>query len=129
MRSKKVTLNIPWREWEALEKLAPLLGYESAQHLLIFSPLYTFSANASHDVTVAISRMSVDAQDAKIDEIISAWERGEFTHGSYLAEVIADVVKKLRLPIPEETLTALVREAVTQRPKGTKKTRQRSLAL
>lgn len=121
MRSKKVQVSVPWRLWETYEKYAPEQGYADAKGLLVWSPLYGLSNNNPHHVTAPISNAPPDVQDAFIEEIAGRYDRGEFAHTSYLAHVIADVVKKLGVKESPETVLALVSEALSRRPKGAKK--------
>lgn len=120
MRSKKVTLSIPWRLWETYEKYAPAAGYADARRLLVWSPLYGISNNNPHHVTAPISKAPADVQDTYVNDLADRFDRGEFAHSSYLEHVIADVMTKLGVKESPETVLALVREALAHRPKGSR---------
>lgn len=115
MRSKTVSLKIPWRLWEAYEKLAPKCDYLDAAQLLIWNPFYALMVNAKHSLTAPISKLNPEAQDAVIERVVSAWEKGEFAHGSFLERTLADIVKDFDLPVKPEVIETLVSDAVRRR--------------
>jgi hypothetical protein len=118
MRSKKVTLNIPWRLWGALEKKAPLAGYRNARAMLTWGPLYWLTVNKPHWATAPIAEMSPEAQDGVVEDIVSAFESGTGDgHRLYLEEVLLDVVKQFNLPVDATQLRALMSEIIKNRPK------------
>ena len=116
MRSKKVTLSIPHRYWEGLEKLAPLVGYQDARALLTWSPLYAFTVpDKPHTVTAAIAEAPAEVQDEFIEKIVGAFERGEIRHGSFFEALLADVAQRLGITAPLDVVRAVVSDTVRNR--------------
>lgn len=118
MRSKKVTVSIPHRHWDALEKLAPELGYDGARELITWAPLYFFlCAHKKHTFTAGLSGLPPDVQDEIIERVVSAYERGETGKGSYLEAVLTDVAQRLGITVPLEVIQAVVADTVRNRPR------------
>jgi hypothetical protein len=117
MRSKKVTLYFPWRYWEALEKHAPEMGYENATQLVTWMPLYSLTVGRPHYATAPIAKAAGSVQDMIIEEIVAAFERGEFKHRSYFEKTIKRVLDKFNLPVPPELMDTLVADAMKPPPK------------
>lgn len=117
MRSKTVTLKIPWRLWEAYEKHAREAGYEGASAMLIWAPFYSLMVGKPHIITAPIASLRPDAQDEIIETIVGRYERGEFTHRSLLENELADVVAKFKLPVAPEVVGTLVSAGVRRQKK------------
>lgn len=113
MRSKKVTLSIPWPLWEAYEKHAPEVGYQNASQMLVWSSLYSLTVGKPHHATAPIASAPPAVQDLIIKEVVGAYLRGEVVHGSYFERMISNVVARFKLPVDPAVLTSLVREAIT----------------
>ena len=110
MRSKALSGKIPHRLYEAYEQLAVRCGYPNVWSLMMWNPFWALMVDARHSVTASIANMSPEAQDAIIEEVVSAWERGEFTHGSYFERTLREAVERLELPISADVLETLVAE-------------------
>jgi len=121
MRSKKVTVSVPWRLWEAYEKHSRVVGYRDAKQLIVWSPLYSLSNNNPHHVTVPIAKAPPEVQDEYVNDVVDKYDRGEFSHSSYLEHVIEDAMKKLGVSQPKDVVLAVIRDCLSNRPKGSKK--------
>jgi hypothetical protein len=117
MRSKKVTLSVPWPLWEALEKHAPKAGYSDPKQLMIWCAFYSCLVGKYHHITAPIAQAPPEVQDAFLDDAIAAIESGDAERGCYLEHVLADVVKRFNLPVGEEVIKAVLADAVRKRPK------------
>ena len=110
MRSRNVSLKIPHRLYDAYEKLAKQCGYENVSQLLVFNPLYALMVNAQHSLTADIAKLSPEAQDAAIEQIVKDFENGSYSHGSYFERTMREAVERLQLPISADVLETLVAE-------------------
>lgn len=119
MRSKKVTLSIPYPLWEALEKHALDMGYNDVRELLVFSPVYSLLVCRPHAVTAPLAQCPPDLQDEILDEVIGAWKQGEVRKGSYLEALLEEVTKRAGVALPVEVIRAIMADAV--RKTGKKK--------
>src|SRR6187399_2581392 len=66
--SRFLTITIPTRMWEALEKLAPLCGYRNATEMVTWSPLYSFQVPTLHMMTAPVAAMDRAGQDKAIED-------------------------------------------------------------
>lgn len=95
-----------------------MCDYEDVSQLLIWNPFWALMVNAKHSITAPISKLKPAAQDEVIEQVVSAWERGEFAHGSFLERALTDVVKKFDLPVKQDVIETLVSEAVRNRKRS-----------
>ncbi len=124
MRSKKVTLQIPWPLWELLEQAAPELGYENANQLLMWSGFYSVAIGKPHNVTAPIARAPEDVQDMFIADLVAARASGATSRGSFFEHLLEDVVKRFNLPNGPDMVKAILADTIQNRPrkpKGAKK--------
>ena len=112
MRSKTVSLKIPHRLYDAYVKLAVRCGYPSVSALLVLNPLYALMVNAEHSITAPLANLTPEAQDEIIERVVSAWERDEFTHGSFFEKTLAEVAAKLKLDVSPEIFGVLVSDTM-----------------
>lgn len=117
MRSKKVTLSIPHRLWELLEKHAREVGYADARKLLTWSPIHSLLVRKPHAITAPIAEAPPELQDEIVEQIAEAYERGETRKGSYFEAVLEDIVQRLGVSAPVEVVRAVVAETVRHRPR------------
>lgn len=117
MRSKKVTLAIPHRLWDAFEKHAVQVGYTDARQLLVWSAFYSLLVQKPHVVTGPIAQMPLEVQDLFIDEVVGAFERGEFKRGSFFEHILAEVVQRCGVNLPQEVVRTVVADTVRNRRK------------
>lgn len=117
MRSRTVSLKVPHSLWDAYEEFARVAGYDSAQQMLIWNPLYGMMSGGKHIITAEVARWNPEAQDAFVERVVEAWKRGETSHGQFLARAIEDVVKQFKLPVSPEVVGTLVSAAVRKRKK------------
>ena len=117
MRSKKVTLAIPNRLWDALEQHAREVGYSDARQFLVWCGFYSLLVQKPHTITAPIAQSSLEIQDEIIDQVVSAYERGEMKKGSYFEALLADVIQRLGVTMPAEVIRAVVAESVRNRPR------------
>lgn len=120
MRSKKVTLTIPNRLWDAYEKHALEVGYTNAKQMLVWDPLYSLMVGRPHLITGPLSQCPMQIQDEIIEDIVSSYERGEFTKGTFLGALLDDVVTRLGVTATPETLRAVIADAIRNRPRRKK---------
>lgn len=118
MRSKKVTLAIPHRLWDALEKHAPEVGYTDARQLLTWSAFYSLLVQKPHVITAPIAQSPIEVQDDIIEQVVSAYERGETRRGSFFEALLADVAARLGITAPAEVVKAVVSDTVRNRRRG-----------
>ena len=107
-RSKKITITIPTRMWEALEKLAPLCGYRNATEMVTWSPLYSFQVPTLHMMTAPLAAMDRAAQDKAIEDAVGPWERGEAASGAFFEDFIAEVMRRIGTTAPPDTVRAVI---------------------
>jgi len=117
MRSKKVTLSIPHRLWDALERHAKEVGYTSARELLTWSPLYSLLIQRPHSITAPIAGAPPDLQDELVEQIVSAYERGDIKKHSYFEQILADIAQRLAITTPPDIVHAVVADTVRSRAK------------
>lgn len=122
MRSKKVTLQVPWPLWELFEEIAPELGYENALQLMVWSGFYSCAIGKPHPVTAPIARAPQEVQDMFIADLIAARKRGAISHGSFFEALLEDVVKRFQLPVGPEVLKAIIADTIQNRPRKKKAT-------
>lgn len=103
--------------WDAYEKFAIEAGYETAQQMLIWNPLYGMMSGGKHIITSEVARWNPQAQDVFVKRVVEAWEAGETSHGQFLGRAIEDVVKKFKLNVKPEVVGTLVSDAVRKRKK------------
>lgn len=117
MRSKKITLQIPWRLYEVYEKHAPEVGYSNVNQLLAFSPIHSLLVRRFHHITAAIAQADADMQDRVIERIIDDYENGHIRAGSLLDHLLEDVINQFNIPVKRsDVLAYLMAHGVRKRP-------------
>lgn len=119
MRSKKVTVPVPWPLVEPLEEFAKLTGYKGLPELFLWTGVYALIVAKPHPVTVPIAQASPGVQDIFIDDIVKLHQEGKLHRGSYLEHVLEDLLKRLGVDLLPGVLQAVVADAVRNRPKKT----------
>lgn len=118
MASKKVTLSIPARIYDALAEFAPEAGYKSVPELMIWSAFYAVIIGKPHYITAPIAAASRDVQDIFVEDFLAAKERGELNHGAFFEHLLEDMIERFKLPVTPEVLKAMVADMVRNRPKS-----------
>jgi len=118
MRSKPVTVKVPWKLLEVFEEHAKQLGYESVPQFLIWTGVYSIMVGKPHRITVPIAQSSPAIQDQVIDDICERFKAGETFREAYLENLLVEVLKKLGYAGKEDVVEAVIADHIKRRTHG-----------
>lgn len=91
------------------------MGYSDARQFLVWCGFYSLLVQKPHTITAPIAQSPLEIQDEIIEQVVSAYERGEINRGSYFEALLADVVQRLGVTAPADIVRAVVADSVRNR--------------